>query len=398
MQRVLTSALGGALFLALGIPSAMAATPQLGEPVPAPRAGAPVASEPFPGLSSEKQKVMVLLASQPQGVGDEAAGLSAVEALLAAHPEIVPDRRFGMLVHGFSGWMTTADMAALATDARVASVTPMKQFYPTMQSAAELTQSVQARQRYKVDGSGVVVAVIDTGIDMGHQDMRLDDGVATKLTPAPGFTPKVPYGYNFADRNTTVKDTTKSQHGMHVAGIVAANGGPTADVTTNGRINGIAPNAQLLAMKVFSNNTAYGAGANEDDVIAAIEDSVKHGADIINMSLGSPNGVRQESRGEGRAIANAQKAGVQVLVAAGNEGQQWSPAGAPLTKTGSLDDGTVGSPAVNSGAIAVASVNNSSMVAPTANATLSPSGTRSMPYQIQVGTIDGKPTPSSTVV
>lgn len=121
-----------------------------------------------------------------------------------------------------------------------------------------------------------------------------------------------------------MKDTTSSQHGMHVAGIVGANGSvddkPAWD---SKRIDGAAPNAQLLAMKVFSND---GSGsAYDSDIIAAIEDSVKMGADVINMSLGSANGLNNASDGTYRAMAKAREAGVLTVVSAGNEGLNFSP-------------------------------------------------------------------------
>lgn len=64
----------------------------------------------------------------------------------------------------------------------------------------------------------------------------------------------------------------------------------------------MAPEAQLLAMKVFSNNPDGNEYCYDDDVIAAIEDSVAHKADVINMSLGATAGFVDENNPEQIAI------------------------------------------------------------------------------------------------
>ncbi|MCB5559144.1 S8 family serine peptidase [Anaerosalibacter bizertensis] len=87
----------------------------------------------------------------------------------------------------------------------------------------------------------------------------------------------------FPDRNNEIVDKSKTggAHGMHVAGTVAANG----NIEDNG-INGVAPEAQVLAMKVFSNKIDI--GTFDDIYLDAIEESIVLESDVINMSLGSP--------------------------------------------------------------------------------------------------------------
>lgn len=341
-----------------------------------------------PSDSGKPQKALVMLKSQPEGRGDEAAGLAAVERVTRrwSHVEGFKVRRkFGSLVHGFSVELPRHQIPNLLGDPDIESVRPLKTYYPTMASAGDLTKSTQARKNLGVDGRGLVISVIDTGIDPTHQDMRLDDDVEGRLRPTgKGTTEKIPYGWNFADDNDNFVDTTSSMHGMHVAGIAAANGGKDADALS-GRINGVAPNAQLLSMKVFSNG--QDGGASEDDIIAAIEKSVELGADVINMSLGITNGTEQSSVGEGRAIANAQAAGVQVIVAAGNEGINGSLTGETDDATGLLDDGTVGSPATARGALSVASVNNTQSLAHKAVFTAGAEKLE-LGYQLQTGARD----------
>ncbi|MSS44527.1 S8 family serine peptidase [Cutibacterium sp. WCA-380-WT-3A] len=334
---------------------------------------------------------MVLLTGQPSGRGAEKTNLAELSRTISAIQSKVPikvDRRFGMLLKGFSAWVETADIPTLRAQPGVASVKPVRAYQP-VDDDTNLATGATAVGKTGLDGRGTVVSIVDTGIDIKHQDMRLDaDGTShAKLKAVNGFTDKVPYGYNFADRNTNVKDTTDSQHGMHVAGIVAANGGPTANAATNGRVNGAAPNAQLLAMKVFSNDPEKSASAYTDDIVAAIEESVRHGADVINMSLGSPDGVDSSDQGEALAIANAQHAGVQVLVAAGNEGVATSVNGDEYDTVERLDNGSLGSPATAPAAWSVASINNSHKVVTAANASWD-GGSAVVGYQQQAGPVD----------
>src|SRR5699024_332360 len=113
-------------------------------------------------------------------------------------------------------------------------------------------------------GEGKVVAVIDRGIDVEHQDMILSDDTVPGLGEADVekivneqglkgkyYTEKVPYGYNYADENDTIKNVGEGAngHGIHVSGIVGANGD-----LDNGGIKGVAPEVQILGMKVYSND------------------------------------------------------------------------------------------------------------------------------------------------
>nr|WP_274600944.1 S8 family serine peptidase [Clostridium yunnanense] len=208
----------------------------------------------------------------------------------------------------------------------------------------------------------MVVSIIDTGIDYNHKDMKLTDTSKEKLTnnnikPGLGkfYTDKVPYGYNFADKNDEVRDTTSSMHGMHVAGIVGANGSEE-DIEANNGVKGVAPEAQLLAMKVFSNNPEI-KGAFSDDIVAAIEESVNQGADVINMSLGSTASFQEDDDPEQVAIKRAVDAGTVVVVSAGNSEYSTAPYKLPEM----TDTGLVGSPGLAKDALQVASYENTTV-------------------------------------
>ena len=98
------------------------------------------------------------------------------------------------------------------------------------------------------------------------------------------YTDKVPFGFSYVDEDDI--NNRQVTHGLHVSGIVAANGDEE-----NGGMTGVAPDAQLFAMQVFGST---GSGFN-DDIIRAVEDSVKLGADILNLSLGGTAGFYSDA-------------------------------------------------------------------------------------------------------
>ena len=277
-------------------------------------------------------------------------------------------KSYSYLVNGFSMDIKRSEIAKISKMPGVKSVKEARRYYPSMTSAKELTQAYSTWKNFGYKGEGMVVSIVDTGIDVNHKDMRLTEDLSkAKIQDVkPGFTKKVPYGHNFADNNDNVKDDGahgKSMHGMHVAGIVAANATDDEVKNLNG-IQGVAPEAQLLAMKVFSNNPKQGS-AFDDDIIAAIEDSVKHGADIINMSLGSPAGFQDDADLTQMAIKNATDHGTLLVIAAGNEGNSATDndnSAQPTNVLGIPDAAIVGSPSTAKDALTVASYENSKVI------------------------------------
>ncbi len=148
------------------------------------------------------------------------------------------------------------------------------------------------------DGSGAVVAVIDTGVAFadvpGQPFRRVQDLEASRMVP----------GYDFVSDDDQPHD--EHGHGTHVAGTVAQ--------TTNNAYGGagIAPNARIMPIRVLD---ASGRG-NTADIAESIRWAADNGADIINMSLGGP----LPSRIMQDAVAYAHNKGVTVIAAAGNNG------------------------------------------------------------------------------
>ncbi|SHJ28413.1 lactocepin [Clostridium amylolyticum] len=279
---------------------------------------------------------------------------------------------YGNLVNGFSMDVKRKEIDKLKKMAGVKSVKEVNRYELDMTSAKNLTQAYEAWEKYNLKGEGMLVSIVDTGVDYRHKDMKAPkDSSKLKLTKAnidelkksgvlkagkdteTYFTDKIPYGYNYADKNNEVIDKRPDAgHGMHVSGIVGADGDEN-EVKNGQAVQGVAPEAQLLAMKVFSNGPR-GKSAYTDDIVAAIEDSVTLGADIINMSLGSPAGFQDEDDIEQKAIFNATNKGVTVVVSAGNS----SYSTAPYRDSTMKDISTVGAPALSKDALMVANYQN----------------------------------------
>lgn len=245
----------------------------------------------------------------------------------------------------------------------------------SMSSSTGMVGSTEANAM-GYDGTGTIVAILDTGFMKAHEAFSVmptntkysrDDiasllqsqTLASKVTDADSvyINEKAPYGYDYANGDTDAEAVGQA-HGVHVAGTVAGNNGKD--------FYGVAPNAQLMIMKIFGDNS----GSTSDDIIlAGVDDSVKLGADSINMSLGSPAGFTaygDEDDSEEEHLTyygvytRAEKAGVNVLVAAGNEtaSTMYVTAHSNLTYAEYPDNAIVASPSTLSASLSVASVDN----------------------------------------
>jgi len=174
----------------------------------------------------------------------------------------------------------------------------------------ERVRAPEVWQRFGLTGRGVVVGVIDTGVCIDHPDIR------AQLWKNPGEVPgngadddrnghiDDVLGWNFEEDSADIDD--EHGHGSHVAGIVAGDG-------TSGTVSGVAPDAQVMALRFLSSF------AGESTVWKAMEYGVANGAQVLSGSLGWPHRNRPLRAVWRAACDNAVAAGVVVVFAGGNE-------------------------------------------------------------------------------
>ncbi|WP_409276164.1 S8 family serine peptidase [Neobacillus sp. SCS-31] len=277
---------------------------------------------------------------------------------------------FSTVMNGFSGEVTYGEIKEIESLPEVKEVYLANEYErpvvePDMTTSHEFIQSYSAWADGKYKGEGMVVAIIDSGIDPSHRDMILTKGAKADLTlPKVNsaiaehgllgkfHSDKVPYGYNYFDKNQEIRDLVPggSNHGMHVGGTVAANGNPD-----NGGVKGVAPEAQLLAMKVFSNDPNY-ASTFSDIYIVAIDEAIKLGADVLNMSLGSVASFYSADDPANLAITRAVDNGIVSSVSAGNSRHIGRGYKTPYAEN--PDIGVVGAPGLSYNSIQVAASGN----------------------------------------
>jgi minor extracellular serine protease Vpr len=325
-------------------------------------AGDGAGSAPIGGAANETAtKWFVELSSPPAVKGTSKATLKAERDAFKANAaadgiKLTERYSYDSLWNGLSVSVAPTQVAGLRSVPGVKAVYPVETLsLPPSESAGNssidlknavgLTGADIAQTELGLDGSGVTIAIMDSGLDYTLPEFGGCFGPGCKVrggfdlvgdtynaTPGPAFQPvphpdadPLPCDPNVADRAEVLgAGASDAAHGTHVAGIAAADGrGHTAD----GEVVGVAPGAQLLAYRVFGCN----GGTDSDVMVHAMELALADHADILNMSIGAAftNWPQYPTAVAADNLANA---GVTVVASIGNSGvnfgQLWS-AGAP---------------------------------------------------------------------
>ena len=269
-------------------------------------------------------------------------------------------RRAGFDAHPLAGDVaflraTADDLRRLLSAPGVQQIEERRILRPLLDASGPAVGAPAARAESGLDGTGALVAVVDTGVDFRHADLRHADGTtrvaaildyahergtlhpelpdyaggaiwlrgdidAVLAAEAAGTTPTLP-----------VEERDTNGHGTHVAGIAAANGLATARGFPAGRYVGIAPGADLLAIKA----TRGGSSFTDADVVAgcrfAVEEAERLGRPVaVNLSLGGPGGPHDGTTNLEvalDALFPADAPGRALVAAAGNDGSRDQHAG-----------------------------------------------------------------------
>ncbi|GAA4379835.1 hypothetical protein GCM10023146_39510 [Nocardioides caricicola] len=285
-----------------------------------------------------------------------AAAVQQYERMLASQQDRVLQRvgdpntiyRYTTALNGFSAQLTGPQVLALRKDASVLTVNPQERVQATTVHTPEFLHMSGKNGQWAKNGGtakagkGVVVGVIDTGIWPENPSFKGKKGPvsvpgfygtceAGEEFPATTCNSKV-VGARYYDAYTEGKELAETEyrsprdgggHGSHTAATAAGNYGVKVKIEGQdfGRASGMAPAAMISVYKVlWSFEDASQDGGSDVDIIAAIDDAVSDGVDVINYSIGSTGGGDAFTDASNLAFMNASIAGVFVATSAGNDG------------------------------------------------------------------------------
>ncbi|WP_078429696.1 S8 family serine peptidase [Alkalihalobacterium alkalinitrilicum] len=249
-----------------------------------------------------------------------------IERVISKVQKVIPEskvrKRFKLVYSGFSLELKEKDVPKLKEMTGVTRVDHVMTYQTTLDDSVPFIGTENIRNQLdrdgeKLTGKGVKIAVIDTGIDYSHPDLKAN----------------FKGGYDVVDDDQDPMETTPQQggitiHGTHVAGIIAA----------NGKIKGVAPEAEIYAYRALG----PGGQGTTEQVIESIERAVEDGVDIINLSLG--NAVNGPDWPTSVALDRAVELGVVAVTSNGNSGPNMWTVGSPGTSTKAISVGASSPP------------------------------------------------------
>lgn len=304
----------------------------------------------------------------PRGIVNGTATQATVAATIRFTGDPLPAlRALGVRIGSVSGNIATADIPlnALNTVTQVPGVVfveaakplPVRLSVSVPATGATALRTGQPLQWTGATGAGVIVGVVDDGLDFRHEDFQKADGstrllglwdmrTAAQGTPPTGFD----YGQECTPTllNQAIKEgpsskactqPSKGNHGTHVGGIAAGNGQATGNGQAAFRHIGMAPMADIVSAN------AIGDGVQSSNAVVDGINYVKAKAKalgkpaVVNLSLGSYFGNRDGTSNYETAISNATGPGFIITAAAGNEGADPIRVETPLAAGGTVTVG-----------------------------------------------------------
>jgi minor extracellular serine protease Vpr len=330
-----------------------------------------------PYLADEGRKVTVVLqlegapvvASGASSSGQArtlAAGLRSKQRALDGRIKAAGGRITGRYQYAYNGIRVSTSgkgVTRLAALPGVVAIRPLRVYTLQNANAIPYVNAPTAWEANGATGAGVTIAVIDGGIDYTHADFggpgtteAYEANDSTVIEPGTFPTAKVIAGYDFAgndyDASGDVGSTTPTPdadpldcdgHGSHVAGSAAGQGVTAAHGTYGGPYTGdldlgaftvapgVAPEASLVALKVFGCDGSTDLVVDALEWVASYNASHDDGIDVVNMSLGAPFGHFTDP--DAVATDNLVRSGVVVVASAGNESSVPYITGAPAAAT-----------------------------------------------------------------
>ncbi len=301
----------------------------------------------------------------------------AVARLQQAIPQATVSRRLRILLDGLTVSLPVKQLPKLYRLGLVKKVYPSMRFTLALDDSPSLIGATAFHNATGANGEGMKIAVVDDGIDQtstffdptgytypntfprGRTDFTTPKVIVARSYPGPGS----------GKAGQLPLDRKASFHGTHVAGIAAGDAGTTApagpDHPQVTGLTGVAPRAYLGNYRVFNVPTPAGNSAYTPQIVAAFEDAVADGMNVINFSGGGPmNDPANDALVE--AVHNVAAAGVVPVIAAGNDRDDFGL-------------GSVGAPGTAPDGISVPAVSNSHVFGPVMTVT-APAGLGPIPF------------------
>ena len=305
------------------------------------------------------------------------SALSQIERALDTKVE--PQRQYTILLNGFSATVTYGQYKAIRRLDCVQSafISPTFELLPDTANSNKMIGG-GSYNTTGFTGEGMLVAILDTGVDMGHEvfkaapkspsltqeklrtlletyDFQVESIIKGISVSNLYYSAKIPFQFDYGDKDKDGNPGEKGSHGTHVASTAAGN------VGVNDAVMGVAPQAQIINMNVFKSS----GGASYSDILAALEDCILLGVDVANLSLGSDCGYIDYDSEDAftksllDVFERTGESGVSLAVAAGNAyNAAYGDAFGGKALASNPDYGLVSEPSTYGESLSVAAVSN----------------------------------------